>query len=88
MGQNFSDFSDISQDPSICVIQQSQTATTRSTTRKVLTRTASISETVSLPATRTTFNPNVLIASPWHPDIQKPQIPEKPTPILDLTELF
>ena len=32
MGQNFSD---ISQDPSICVIQQSQTTTTRSTTRKI-----------------------------------------------------
>ena len=85
MGQNFSD---ISQDPSICVIQQSQTTTTRSTTRKALTRTESISEKVSLPATRTTFNPNVLIASPWPPGIQKPQIPEEPTPILDLTELF
>ena len=80
MGQNFSD---ISQDPSICVIQQSQTTTTRSTTRKV-----SISKKASLPGTRTTFNPNVLIASPWPPDIPKPQIPEEPVPILDLTELF
>jgi hypothetical protein len=74
MGQNFSD---ISQDPSICVIQQSQTTTTRSTTRKA-----------SLPGTRTTFNPNVLVASPWPPDIPKPQIPEEPVPVLDLTELF
>ena len=85
MGQNFSD---ISQDPSICVIQQSQTTTTRSTTRKALTKTESISGKVSLPATRTTFNPNVLIASPWPLGIQKPQIPEEPTAILDWTELF
>ncbi len=56
-------FSDISQDPNICVIQQSQTSS-RST------------------------NPNVLIASPWPATTPKPEIPEEPTPVLDLTELF
>jgi len=57
-------FSDISQDPNICVIQQSQTTS------------------------RSTANPNVLIASPWPSTTPKPEIPQPPTPVLDLTELF
>ena len=57
-------FSDISQDPNKCVIQQSQTTS------------------------GSTANPNVLIASPWPSTTPKPEIPQPPTPVLDLTELF